>query len=180
MDRLAVGRCRIFCCDSSLDFGAAVTSYRICRRQRWERAHYRLLSPRYLQSGFSAAEWNAAFQQDPTGEKRLLIPVRIEECDPIQMGLLRSRVYIDLVGVSEAEATEKLLAALKQGRAKPTVAPLFPGSSRQIEHTVSKPERILALRSGRDNSSHSVTEGSDIYVRREKATHHKELFDPFG
>src|SRR5579862_528920 len=44
-----------------------------------------VLSPRYLQSGFTAAEWHAAFKQDPTGDKGLLIPVRFEACDPGEM-----------------------------------------------------------------------------------------------
>jgi len=50
---------------------------------------------------FRQPEWNAAFNKPRPVKKDCLIPVRIEECDPIQMGLLRSRVYIELVGVSE-------------------------------------------------------------------------------
>jgi hypothetical protein len=55
-----------------------------------------VLSPDYLASGFAAAEWAAAFKDDPTGAKRKLIPVRVAECDPA--GLLGPIVYIDLVG----------------------------------------------------------------------------------
>lgn len=39
-----------------------------------------VLSPDYLTSLFTQPEWAAAFRNDPTGEKRLLIPVR--ECAP--------------------------------------------------------------------------------------------------
>ena len=35
-----------------------------------------VLSPAYLQSGFTAAEWAAAFARDPTGTQGLLLPVR--------------------------------------------------------------------------------------------------------
>ncbi|MBE9013271.1 toll/interleukin-1 receptor domain-containing protein [Pseudanabaenaceae cyanobacterium LEGE 13415] len=40
-----------------------------------------VLSDTYLKSGFTRSEWAAAFAQDPTGEKRKLIPVRVKECD---------------------------------------------------------------------------------------------------
>jgi hypothetical protein len=54
-----------------------------------------VLSPAYLQSGFTAAEWAAAFARDPTGTQGLLLPVRIHDCAP--EGLLPQIVYIDLV-----------------------------------------------------------------------------------
>jgi hypothetical protein len=37
-----------------------------------------LLSPDYLKSRFAAPEWAAAFEQDPEGMKRSLIPVRVQ------------------------------------------------------------------------------------------------------
>lgn len=37
-----------------------------------------VLSDNYLQSGFTKAEWQSAFAKDPTGEKRALIPIRIQ------------------------------------------------------------------------------------------------------
>jgi len=83
-----------------------------------------VLSPNYLLSGFTAAEWAAAFAQDPTGEKRLLIPVRIAPCD--LTGLLRSIVYIDLVGQSEIDALEMLLEGIG-GVGRPQNPPVFPG-----------------------------------------------------
>src|SRR4051812_42267517 len=39
-----------------------------------------ILSPRYLESPFAAAEWMAALRDDPIGEKRRLIFIRVEEC----------------------------------------------------------------------------------------------------
>src|SRR5688500_17432827 len=36
-----------------------------------------VLSPNYLSSKFAQAEWAAAFARDPTGEKGILVPVRV-------------------------------------------------------------------------------------------------------
>jgi tetratricopeptide (TPR) repeat protein len=84
-----------------------------------------VLSSDYLRSGFAASEWMAAFAQDPTGEKGKVLPVRVRRVTP--EGLLRSIVYIDLVGLGESVAREKLLGGLSRGRAKPTAPPIFPG-----------------------------------------------------
>ncbi len=54
-----------------------------------------VLSPAYFGSTFGGVEWRAAFAKDPTGEQGLLIPVRVQPCEP--PGLLRSRIFIDLV-----------------------------------------------------------------------------------
>jgi len=86
-----------------------------------------VLSPAYLQSGFTAAEWAAAFARDPTGTQGLLLPVRIHDCEP--QGLLPQIVYIDLVGLDTEAARETLLAGVRRQRAKPTREPGFPGPS---------------------------------------------------
>ena len=39
-----------------------------------------VLSPDFLASSFTQPEWAAAFAQDPTGAKGLLLPVRVREC----------------------------------------------------------------------------------------------------
>ena len=86
-----------------------------------------VLSPAYLQSGFAAAEWAAAFARDPTGTQGLLLPVRIHDCEP--QGLLPQIVYIDLVGLDAEAARGTLLAGVQRQRAKPTREPGFPGPS---------------------------------------------------
>jgi hypothetical protein len=86
-----------------------------------------VLSPAYLDSKFGETEWRAAFAKDPTGELGLLIPVRVQPCDP--PGLLATRVYVDFVGVDEIGARRKLLAAVDRARPRPTAAP-FPGRGR--------------------------------------------------
>jgi hypothetical protein len=84
-----------------------------------------VLSPAYLKSTFAKPEWAAAFANDPEGFKRSLVPVRVEPCEP--GGLLKAIVHIDLVGLAEDEARERLLARLSDRRAKPSTKPQFPG-----------------------------------------------------
>lgn len=83
------------------------------------------LSPDYLRAGYPKAEWAAAFCEDPTGEKHRLLPVRVSECDV--RGMLGAVGYVDLVGLTEEMATDKLLkAATDAARLKPEVRPQFP------------------------------------------------------
>ncbi len=90
-----------------------------------------VLSQNYLDAQFTHPEWHAAFRQDPKGEKGLLIPVRIGECD--LDGLLSQIVYIDLVGVDENQAGQVLrdqLTTIVTGeRRKPKAKPGFPGAA---------------------------------------------------
>jgi len=90
-----------------------------------------VLSPEYLQSRYGTMEMNAALVADPLGDGRKLIPVRVRECQP--SGLLSGRIYIDLVGRSEADARTMLLDGVRAsllGRVKPPDAPQFPGVPR--------------------------------------------------
>src|SRR5260370_12101160 len=88
-----------------------------------------VLSPQFLESKFTESEWTSAFANDPNGELGLLIPVRVAECKP--GGLLRARIYIDLVGLSDEEAArQKLLDGVRNGRGNPVSTPAFPASSR--------------------------------------------------
>jgi hypothetical protein len=90
-----------------------------------------VLSPAYLRSGFTAPEWAAAFARDPTGTQGLLVPVRIQDCEP--KGLLPQVVYVDLVGLDAEAARDTLLAGVQRQRAKPTREPEYPGhSSRSV------------------------------------------------
>jgi nucleoside phosphorylase len=82
-----------------------------------------ILSKNYLQSEFTQPEWAAALAQDPTGKKRTLIPIRVGECS--LSGMLAAIVYVDLVGMSEAEAEQTLLNALNH-RSQPRQKPTFP------------------------------------------------------
>src|SRR5215475_11525712 len=66
-----------------------------------------VLSEAYLASAYAEAEWRAAYQRDPSGERGLLIPVRVDEVSP--PGLLSTRVFIDIAHLDEEEAARALL-----------------------------------------------------------------------
>jgi len=76
-----------------------------------------VLSQSYIDAEFTQPEWAAAFAQDPKGEDRKLVLVRVRECEP--KGLLAPIVYIDLVDLPETAAKDALLAGVKLERAKP-------------------------------------------------------------
>lgn len=87
-----------------------------------------VLSKNFVKSGFTAAEWAAAFAQDPTGEDRKLIPVKIDNVKP--EGLLKAIIYIDISEMTdETEGRNTLLQGVADGRRKPSSAPAFPSSS---------------------------------------------------
>ena len=69
----------------------------------------------------------AAFATDPTGELGLLVPVRVQDCQP--PGLLASRVYVDLASLDEEAAVARLRAGIQQGRARPPGRRPFPGQA---------------------------------------------------
>lgn len=90
-----------------------------------------VLSPNFLASDFTAAEWQAAFVEDPIGEQQRLLPIKVRDCQP--RGLLAARVYVDLVQKNRSEARELLRRALVGGRAKPLSEPKFPGAQEDEE-----------------------------------------------
>jgi hypothetical protein len=55
-----------------------------------------------------------------------LVPVRVAECKP--EALLKSVVYIDLVGTSDEVARGRLLDGVARCRGKPSSKPAFPGN----------------------------------------------------
>lgn len=118
-----------------------------------------VLSPNYLAAQFTQPEWAAAFAQDPTGEKGILLPVRVAKCD--LQGLLPAIIYIDLVDLEETTARETLLAGAKRGRAKPLAPPGFPPGrghvERQPPHFPNPPSPISSNpRSQQSNSTYSM------------------------
>jgi hypothetical protein len=86
-----------------------------------------VLSPAYLAAAYTQPEWAAALAQDPQGVHGTLLPVRVRDC--AMPNLLRALVYIDLVGLEEAAATDALVAGINRTRAKPSVPPGFPGTT---------------------------------------------------
>jgi hypothetical protein len=102
-----------------------------------------LLSESYLQSAYAQLEW-AAFASDLQSQKRQLIPIRVRECKPT--GILKAMLYVDLVGLSETEAQQRLLAAVKgqEPEQKTLVGRVpFPGVAEST--TTEESEQILAI-----------------------------------
>ena len=96
-----------------------------------------VLSEHYLKSEYAQSEWSAAFAVDPQGLQRKLIPVRVGVCKPD--GVLKTIVYVDLVGVTEpSDAKQRVLDALK-ARARPDQEPTFPGAVPTSERTEPDP-----------------------------------------
>jgi hypothetical protein len=92
-----------------------------------------VLSAAYLRSAHGQAEWRVFYADDPSGERRLLLPVRVDEVDP--PGLLKTRVYVDLVEQNAAGARAALLAAVRGARGKPVDEPEFPGRRAEVSGT---------------------------------------------
>jgi hypothetical protein len=86
-----------------------------------------VLSAAYLQSGHGEAEWRPYYAKDPSGEHGLLLPVRVGDVEP--PGLLKTRIYVDLIGRDANSARATLLAAARRVRGKPTSEPEFPGTA---------------------------------------------------
>ncbi len=86
-----------------------------------------VLSDNYLQADYTQSEWAAAFVQDPRGDHRTLIPLRVAPCSPT--GLLRPLIYTDLMGLPDDEAKAAVLAAVSDDRPKPAQPPVFPGTA---------------------------------------------------
>jgi tetratricopeptide (TPR) repeat protein len=70
-----------------------------------------VLSESYLASTWSAAEWAAMLASDATGERRRVVPIRIEACDPHPM--LRALTHINLEGLDGVPRAEKLLSEIR-------------------------------------------------------------------
>jgi tetratricopeptide (TPR) repeat protein len=96
-----------------------------------------VLSAAYLQSGHGEVEWRAFYAKDPSGERGLLLPVRVGEVEP--PGLLTTRTYVDLVGRDATSARAALLAAARGARGKPAEEPEFPGAQRAAASATEAP-----------------------------------------
>src|SRR5215207_265172 len=114
-----------------------------------------VLSPEYLKSAHSEAEWRAFYAKDPSGKRALLLPVRVRAVDP--SGLLKTRVYVDLVGRDALAARKELLTAASRARGKRAVE--FPGPSRAGRDAPPFPADLPAL--DRPESESAVTLHAD-------------------
>jgi hypothetical protein len=140
-----------------------------------------VLSRDYLKSVFGGAEWQAAWRQDPEGTDRKLLTVRVSDCE--RSGLLAGVVGVDLFGVDERTARTRLremVATAMTGRAKPAVAPQFPGE-RALSHEPPFPGapsdgRAIPGRGGRAEKPASSTAADDKPRTAERAVTDMEAF----
>jgi len=124
-----------------------------------------VLSATYLQSAQGEAELRVWYAQDPSGERGLVLPVRVDKVDP--PGLLKSRIYVDLVDKDAASARAALLAAARGARGKPTKEPEFPGGPRMLD-AIDAPrfpeEELDNLKHLRHNPYHANLRDSNLRV----------------
>lgn len=126
-----------------------------------------VLSQNYLDAAYTQPEWAAAFAPDPKGENRVLIPIRVGECNPT--GLLATLIYIDLVGLSENQARDAILKGIK-GRVKPDEAPNFPGLNKQTSNSIIErvaPNPVEFPGSETDRGPSNVPQGVQFFTGRE-------------
>jgi hypothetical protein len=85
-----------------------------------------VLSTDYLESKYAQSELNAALRRDPLGRGSVLLPIRVENCEPQE--ILQGRIYIDLVGKPPAQAKRDLLQGIAASRlsAKRSASARFP------------------------------------------------------
>ncbi|HEX6903862.1 MAG TPA: TIR domain-containing protein [Thermoanaerobaculia bacterium] len=86
-----------------------------------------VLTDNYLKADYTQPEWAAAFAEDPRGEHRKLIPLRVAPCSPT--GMLKPLIYADLVGLTPEAAKAAVLTAVSDNRPKPASPPAFPGTA---------------------------------------------------
>jgi hypothetical protein len=94
----------------------------------------------YLASAHGEAEWSIFFAKDPSGKQGLVLPVRVGPVEP--PGLLKTLVYVDLVGRDAASARTALLAAARGSRGKPPAELEFPGAPRKPAARVAEARRF--------------------------------------
>ena len=103
-----------------------------------------LISPSYLNSSLLMEflpDHSDLFGEDGT----VIVPVRVAPCD--MPPTLSDLTYIDLVGLDETRAKQYLLKVITTARAKPAIAPEFPGTLEPEWTTASSEEHgLLASR----------------------------------
>ncbi|MBV9084560.1 MAG: tetratricopeptide repeat protein [Acidobacteriaceae bacterium] len=85
-----------------------------------------VLSPDYLASVYTRAEWALALNKANPNQETL-IGVRVRNCDA--NSIISSLLYVDLVGLEEHEARQRLLQSVGSHRKRPSAPPTFPVSS---------------------------------------------------
>ncbi len=85
-----------------------------------------VLSPKYLEVLSAYPELATALRPDLAGMQNIFLPVHVRECRDKLKELFALIPSIDLIGLGESEAREKLLASVHRERAKLLAPPEFP------------------------------------------------------
>ena len=91
----------------------------------------------YFASIFTMPEWGAAFQSDPTGIHRKIIPIKVKPCELPKM--LRSIVYVDLVGKDRKSSKKLILDAVAKENFFDLSNAEFPGADSSVNESA-KPQ----------------------------------------
>ncbi len=90
-----------------------------------------VLSPHFIESEFTKPEWAQALAKDPTGEKGLLVPIRVAQCE--LKGFFLPLVYIDFLESPPSDKHDlrkhlinRLLDGVNMNRRKPKTEPALP------------------------------------------------------
>ncbi|OHV44856.1 toll/interleukin-1 receptor domain-containing protein [Pseudofrankia sp. BMG5.36] len=111
-----------------------------------------VLSMAYLAEAYAQAEWQQAWRDDPLGEQRKLLVVRVEDCD--RPGLLHQMISVDIFGRTPQEARDQLLKAARGGRHKPPSAPAFPTRRQGLDlHEIADQLQVAVRRQWEDEAA---------------------------
>lgn len=97
-----------------------------------------LLSPAYVASKQCQAEWNAAYNRDPSGERRYLVPILVEKTE--LPPLVRQIVYKSIVDLSGDARRKAVLEAIGKLR-----RPEVPGIRSPYEFELTASQTITAV-----------------------------------
>ncbi|WP_296704962.1 TIR domain-containing protein [Algoriphagus sp.] len=105
-----------------------------------------IYSADYFASIFTMPEWGAAFQDDPTGVKRSMIPIKVKACEVPKM--LKSIVYVDIVEKDQKTSTALILKGVAKENPFDLSKAEFPGgpSSQKESHPASLSNKDTANR----------------------------------
>jgi hypothetical protein len=138
-----------------------------------------VLSAAYLKSGPGEAAWQTFRAMDPSGKLGQLLPVWIDKVESPK--LLKTRVYVDLVGKDAASSRSALLAAARGSSKSPAAAPEYPGGGQQLAASV------VPARPFPEDSTSRFTKTGGIFIsyRRKQASGvagrlYDRLADRFG
>lgn len=137
-----------------------------------------VLSPSYLKAKFAQPEWQSAFARDPDGTEGILVPIRVEECNPT--GLLAQVIYLDLAYKSKEEAEVALLEYLSSIS---NYSDNTKSESSQSSYSVEKPSRIsnkkvpngdVETSEKKENNIDSGKKPLEVVLESTKDTHTQE------